>query len=91
MTRKPAAGSGSQIEKKRKESDIMKRKNSNTRYCVVCRTRSNGAGITSEDGVHICLDCAETVYRAMKFFHAEHLDHCNCGSCTGCTSDEFEF
>lgn len=68
----------------------MKRKNPNTRYCVVCRTHTSGAGITSDDGIHICMDCAEQVYRAMQFFHAEHLDQCSCSGCAGCNKIEYE-
>lgn len=66
----------------------MKRKNIRTRYCVVCRTHSNGVGITSEDGIHICLNCAETIHNIMIQWHEEHLDHCPCGCCG---SDDFEF
>lgn len=56
----------------------MKRKNANARYCVVCRTHTSGAGITSDDGVHICIDCAEMIYDMMGQWHEEHLDHCDC-------------
>ena len=67
----------------------MKRKNTTTRYCVVCRTRSNGAGITSEDGVHICIDCAETVYNIMSQWRMAHLCQCECGRChAGIGADE---
>ena len=62
----------------------MKRKNVNRYYCVVCRTHTNGAGITSEDGVHVCIDCAETIYNIMGQWHEEHLDHCDCAQCRGC-------
>ena len=61
----------------------MKRKNTNTRYCVVCRNRSDGIGITSEDGVHICLDCAEMIHDVMTQWHEVHLDHCACAQCRG--------
>lgn len=67
----------------------MKRKNTTTRYCVVCRTRSTGAGITSEDGVHICFDCAEMIYDVMGQWHETHLDRCTCSQCrTGIGADE---
>ena len=59
----------------------MKRKHTTTRFCVVCRTHSNGAGITSEDGIHICLDCAEMIYNVMGQWHVAHLDQCNCQQC----------
>ena len=72
----------------------MKRKNTNTRYCVVCRTYTSGAGITSNDGVHICLDCAEMIYDMMGQWHKAHLDHCNCLQCRGFAglgADEIEW
>ena len=71
----------------------MKRKNINTRYCVVCRTHTNGAGLTFEDGTHICLDCAESIYNIMGQWHEDHLDHCDCYECRtrACLSaDEIE-
>lgn len=61
----------------------MKRKNPNTRYCVVCRTHSNGVGITSDDGVHICLNCAEMIHDVMTQWHEVHLDYCECAQCRG--------
>ena len=71
----------------------MKRKNTNNRYCVVCRTHSDGAGLTFEDGVHICLDCAETIYNIMGQWHEDHLDHCNCAQCrsAGIGAEEIEW
>ena len=72
----------------------MKRKNNDTRYCVVCRTRSDGAGITFEDSIHICFDCAEMIYKVMDQWHKSHLDRCNCAQCrkdTGIGADEIEF
>lgn len=59
----------------------MKKKNTKNYYCVVCRTHSNGAGLTTDDGVHICIDCAEMVYDVMGQWHEAHLDHCDCHNC----------
>jgi hypothetical protein len=59
----------------------MKRKNTNNHYCVVCRIHTSGAGITSEDGVHICIECAEMIYNVMGQFHVMHLDNCACQHC----------
>ncbi len=59
----------------------MKKKNVKKYYCVICRTHTNGAGLTSNDGTHICYDCAETIYNVMTEWHHEHLDHCNCHQC----------
>ena len=61
-----------------KELLYMKRKNTNIRYRIVCRSRSKGAGITSEDRTHICLDRAETIHIIMNQWHDEHLDNCAC-------------
>ena len=72
----------------------MKRNRASTYYCVVCRSRTGGAGITSEDGVHICIDCAEMIYNVMGQWHESHLDRCNCAQCrmsTGIGAEEIEF
>ena len=64
----------------------MSNKNT-TPFCVICRTHNrNGAGITSSDGVHLCLDCAEMIYDVMGQFHAAHLDNCPCCAC--CSKSE---
>ena len=59
----------------------MKRKNTNNHYCVVCRTHTSGAGLTSKDGVHICLECAEMIHNIMTQWYEAHLDHCDCLQC----------
>lgn len=59
----------------------MKRKNTKRPYCVVCRTHSDGAGLTLDTGVHICFDCAEMLHDVMEHWHNDHLDHCECEHC----------
>ena len=71
----------------------MNRKNTATYFCVVCRDPSNGAGITSEEGVHICFECAEMIYNVMGQWHEAHLDRCECTHCRksgGISSREIE-
>jgi hypothetical protein len=69
----------------------MKRKKTITR-CTVCFSPYNGAGITSENGIHICFDCAEIIYDVMSQFHKNHLDHCGCGRCNkGLSQNEYDF
>ena len=71
----------------------MERNRTNNYYCVVCRTHSDGAGITSEDGVHICIDCAEEIHSVMLQWHERHLDHCECAQCrnsAGIGAEEIE-
>ena len=59
----------------------MKRKNIKRYYCVVCHTHSNGAGLTMDNGTHICFDCSEMIHNIMGQWHEEHLDHCDCANC----------
>lgn len=61
--------------------ELCRRKSTNDNYCVVCQAHTNGAGITSPDGVFICLNCAETIYDVMTQFHHIHLDNCDCHKC----------
>ena len=68
----------------------MKKKNQKRYYCVVCRTHSDGAGLTFDDGTHICYDCAETIHNVMIQWHEEHLDNCQCERCRSQVLDSEE-
>lgn len=60
----------------------MKRKNTSSKYCVFCRTRSNNGGITAENGAHICLACAELIHNIVDPWYQEMLlNECGCHSC----------
>lgn len=70
----------------------MKKKNLKKHYCVVCRTHTDGAGLTLGDGTHICYDCAELIHNVMTQWHEDHLDQCNCPDCrTGLSKLDLEF
>lgn len=56
-------------------------KNTKKAYCIVCRTNTNSAGLTIDDGTHICYDCAELIHNVMGQWHESHPDQCKCQYC----------